>query len=776
MKRFTILTVAMSGVSMLGLAAAPASAQETSGIQEIIVTAQKRQESLNKVGLTVAVLSGEALKERQITSIQDLTASIPSMSYADTPTSSPIISLRGVGFFDTTLSATPAVSLYMNQVPLPYPIMAAHGIFDLERVEVLKGPQGILFGMNSTGGAINYVPAAPTDTLDMGASVTVGNYNSVSEEAYISAPLSDVLSFRLSQRVQHTSGWQKSLTRPDGPDSRNGKKRVYEGRFLVDFEPSDTVKLQLNINGWKDKSEPQAAQLIGFNVQIPGAGDPDVLASPIDPSENTQADWLPNLPKRDNSFYQFSLRGDIEIFDDISLTSLTSYSKFKQLESGDWDGTPLAQQLYDPQEGSIKSFFQEIRLSNADSNRFRWMIGANYSDDDIFQSSFYRYNVSSTTNAFGITGQNVFYVDQKTESKAVFANLEYDVVPQLTLKGGIRYTHSKLSTANCGADITPPYNIGPIFYGAGNYTPGDCFPINDLGVEFAGTPAGSPNPDGFFDSEKEDSVSWKVGIDWKPSDGALVYANVSKGYKSGGFPSIGASVWSQFLKLKQESVLDYEIGTKLSLLDRRLQVNAAAFYYDYKNKQLRARNIDPIWGNLDVVQNIPESTVKGAELEITAVPVEGLTILAAATYTKGEIDEFTGVNAAGVADDFAGTPMPYSPKWNLSFDGQYKFPVGGDVEAFLGGTVTYRSKAISSVGGGSNPPNAVPQDFPLFGIDSYTLVNLRAGIESDHWRLEVWGKNVFDKYYWNTAYPAFDAIVRYTGMPATYGVTLGLKM
>ncbi len=775
MKRLPILALAMSSSSLLCLTAAPAMAQE-GGIQEIIVTAQKRQESLNKVGLTVNVLSGDTLKERQITSMQDLTASIPTMSYAETPTSTPIISLRGVGFYDTTLSATPAVSLYMNQVPLPYPIMAAHGIFDLERVEVLKGPQGTLFGQNSTGGAINYVPASPSDTLDMGASITVGNYNAVSEEAYISAPLSDTLGFRLSQRIQHASGWQKSQSRSDGSDYRNGKKRIYEGRLLVDFEPSDRVKFQLSINGWKDKGEPQAPQLIGFNVQIPGFGDPDVLATPFAPRDNSAADWVAGLPERNNHFYQFSLRGDIELFDDITLTSLTSYSKFKQFERSDWDGTPYPQQLYDPQEGNIESFFQELRLSNGEFNRFRWMIGANYSDDDVFQSSFYRFNVSSTTNAFGITGQNVFYVDQKTESKAVFTNLEYDVVPQLTVKGGIRYTDSKLSTSNCGADITPPYNIGPIFYGAGNYTPGDCFPINDLGEEFAGVPAGSPGPDGFFDTEKEDSVSWKIGIDWKPRDGVLVYANVAKGYKSGGFPAIGASVWSQFLKLKQESVLDYEIGTKLSLLDRRLQINAAAFYYDYKNKQLRARTIDPIWGNLDVVQNIPESTVKGAELEVTTVPIEGLTLLASASYTKGEIDKFTGVNAAGVAADFAGTPMPYSPKWNLSFDGQYEFPISDNFGGFLGGTVTYRSKTISSVGGGSNPPNAVPQEFPLFGIDSYTLVNLRAGLESDHWRLEVWGKNVFDKYYWNTAYPAFDTIVRYTGMPATYGVTLGLKM
>ena len=150
--------------------------------------------------------------------------------------------------------------------------------------------------------------------------------------------------------------------------------------------------------------------------------------------------------------------------------------------------------------------------------------------------------------------------------------------------------------------------------------------------------------------------------------------------------------------------------------------------------------------------------------------------MAAGSYTKGEIDKFTGINAGGIQADFAGTPMPYSPKWNLSFDGQYKFPVAETLDGFLGGTVTYRSKTISVVGGEQNPPDAVPNTFPLFGIDSYTLVNARAGLEGEHWRFEVWGKNIFNKYYWNTAYPAFDTIVRYTGMPATYGVTLSLTL
>ena len=774
MKRLTVRNGALCGVMALCLVPAPLLAQEAAGgLDEIVVTANKRQESLSKVGLTVNVLSADALRQRQISTIQDLTATIPSMSYAETPTSSPIITIRGVGFYDTTLSATPTVSLYMNQVPLAYPIMAGHGIFDLERVEVMKGPQGILFGQNSTGGAINYVPAAPTDELHAGITLGYGRFNRITQEAFVSGPISDTLRVRVSERTVNSNGWQKSLTRPG---DKNGKTKTMEGRILVDFEPSDRAKFQLNLNGWVDKSQPQAAQLIGFNVQIPGMGDPDVLASPLGGSSNRNADWVEGLPRRDNNFFQMSLRGDIELTDDITLTSVTAYSKLKQNESSDWDGTALAEQLYNPEKGRIRSLYQELRLSNGNDGAFRWMIGGNYQDDKVHQYSFYRWNVASTSIGLGLfdNGQNIFYVDQKTKSEAAFANLEYDLLSQVTFKGGIRYTHSKLSTSNCGADITEPYLIGQLFYGAGNYTPGACFPFNDLGVQVGDT---APYTSGrFVDTEGEDNVSWKLGIDWKPADGTLVYANVSKGYKGGGFPSIGASVFSQFLKLKQESVVDYEVGTKLSLLDRRLQINAAGFYYDYRNKQLRARNIDPIWGNLDVVQNIPKSSVKGFELEMTARPVDGLTLMAGGSYIKGKIKKFVGINAAGVGADFGGTAMPYSPKWNLTLDGQYDVPLGGELKGFVGANMTYRSKTISVVGGSENPPNAVPNTFPMFGIDSYALVNLRAGVETDTWRVELWGKNVFNKYYWNTVYPAFDTIVRYTGMPATFGVNFSYKM
>ena len=205
-------------------------------------------------------------------------------------------------------------------------------------------------------------------------------------------------------------------------------------------------------------------------------------------------------------------------------------------------------------------------------------------------------------------------------------------------------------------------------------------------------------------------------------------------------------------------------------------MNGAAFYYNYTNKQLRSRTIDPIFGALDILQNIPKSSVRGGELELQARPTEALTLSASASYVDARIDQFTGVSESGVAANFAGTAMPYTPKEQYAASANYEVPLRSDLSGFLGGSATYQSSTYSIIGGNINPTGAYPTGAPLFRIDGYTLVNLRLGVESDKWRIFLWGKNVFNKYYWNSVNASNDAIVRYAGMPATYGITASYKL
>lgn len=770
------LAIASGGLAAGAWAAAEAPAT-INQLEEILVTAQKREQSLNDVGLTVNALSEETLQTHQIATLADLSQAVPSLSFTQSPWGTPVLTLRGVGYYETALAASPAVAAYLDEAPLAYPAMSTHVNLDLERVEVLNGPQGTLFGQNSTGGAINFIAAKPTKAFAAAESVTYGRFNEFNEEGYISGPLSDTLSARFAQRLETAGGWQRSTSRPG---DTNGAVHNLIGRLLFDFHPNDSAKFLLDVNGWQDHSQPVAAQLIGVNNQHGPAFLPVILRSnppPFAPADPQAADWTQGVPRRNNTQFQTSLRGDIKLAGDLTLVSLTNYVQFHRSEAVDFDGTAARINEFSDASGRITSFSQELRVANAVTDPVRWLVGGNYSRDKIDQLYNYQYNDSSTGLAFGIV-QNIFTSHQTVTTYAGFGDVEFDVSKAVTLKGGVRYTDNKQDVNNCGYDYTPPYAAGNLFYEFLSahphpYIPGDCFPLNNLGHAQGAVAAGDPGP--FVSSLDQHNVSWRVGVDWKPEPGTLLYLNVSKGFKSATFPTTGASTFSQFLPVTQESIIAFEPGFKLTLLDKRLQLNGALFYYDYKDKQIRSRIVDPIFNQLDALQNIPKSSVRGAELELQYRPVHSFTLSASVSYIDAKIDRFSGLNAAGVTAVFDGTQMPYTPKFQTNLNGDYTMGVSDNISLFLGATVSYRSSTYAIIGGNQNPPGAVPAGAPLFRVDSYTVVDLRAGLESDKWRVFLWGKNVGNTYYWNNVNPSFDAVVRYAGMPATYGITASYK-
>jgi len=783
-----------ASASLLALASAqPVFAQEAVAAAaddqygEIIVTAQKRAESINRVGLTINAFSADDLRNRQVSSLDDIAKIVPGLNYANTQNGTPVYTLRGVGFYDTSLSSYPTVSVYLDEVPLPFPVLTRHSAFDLERIEVLKGPQGTLFGQNATGGAINYIAAKPTDHLTAGVELGYGRFNRFTGEAFVSGPLTDSLGVRVSGRVEHGDGWQYSVSRPG---DRNANLRNYMGRILLTYHPGDAVRFTLNVNGWLDKGETQSPQ---FYAIIPGYGvTPDqggVYNFPFTPTKPRAADWTPGLPFSDNKLWQTSLRGEIDLTDSITLTSISAYTDYKQNQGTEGDGLPIRTLELVNDRGRIKSFTQELRLSNGGKAGFRWTVGGNYERSRVDQAVDNRFDDSFANiglgNALGYPIFHTYYsVFQKMHNYAAFANGEYDV-GDFTLKAGARYTKSERTARACNQDPSgAPNGTGAFFFnillgGAyGAYAPDRCYLLNQDGngnpvVDYL--PVGAPGE--FRGKLSEDNVSWRLGVDWKPNRATTLYVNVSKGYKAGGFPTTSASTMAQFRPVKQESVMAYEAGFKLRPLGRLLQLNGAAYYYNYKNKQLRSKLVDPVFALLDVIQNIPKSDVKGAELEATFTPNNNLTLRTAATYTDAKIKKFVGINSSGVAADFAGTEVPFTPKWQLSADGEYSVPLNDAIKAFVGGTVSYRSDTVASVGGRINPTLVVPQRPGMFTIAGYTLVDLRGGIASadDRWRAQVWGKNIFNKYYWNNVVSLADVVGRYTGMGATYGVTVSYR-
>ncbi len=349
-------------------------------VEEVVVTANKREQRLNKVGQDVSVISGAQLARQHITSVQDVAATTPGLEFSESGTDTPIYTLRGVGFNESTLGVFPDVSVYIDEVPLQFPAMTLHSAYDLQRIEVLKGPQGTLFGENATGGAINYIAKKPSNVFGAGADISYGNYNDVQGDAYITGPLAPNLTARFALTGERSDGWQYSYTRPN---DHNGAIDYVAGRATFDYQPNDELKLSLVLNAWNDQSQPEAPQLIAIRPQIPAGEHLSELRYPFPPDHSiTAADWNPGAltPSSDRQLYQAAFRADWAIDDALKLTSLTSFSHFDQNVSTDEDGTSLALANVGPSFGRLTTVNQELRLAGT-MNRFRWVLGVNYEHD-----------------------------------------------------------------------------------------------------------------------------------------------------------------------------------------------------------------------------------------------------------------------------------------------------------------------------------------------------------------------------------------------------------
>ena len=775
------------------------------GIGDIVVTAQKRAQSLNSVGMSITALDSQSLAQRGVQDVADLAKVTPGFVFAPSPFQTPVFTLRGVGVYESGFATSPAVTVYTDEIPLSYPIMQEGLGLDLERVEVLKGPQGTLFGGNSTGGAINYIAAKPTDGFAAGASVTAARFGEVNLTGFVSGALSDSVNARLSFATEQGGAWQKSVSRPG---DENGDREFYQARLLVDWRASDRLGFRLNLNGFYDHSQVLAGQLKYISPSVLNPALPDVVSNypgnanvPVDfftgpltpattpralPDKIRLADWAPdwNDNRRSNFFGQAALRSDYELSDDLTLTSLTSYSYTDQDNYIPLSGVGFEFEDYRT-VGSVETFNQELRVAG-DTPSVNWVVGAAYSYTDAKQNDVFR-GPGLLFTLFDFRGldqigllppslaqlfhlrDSTFYTYQKVNEYAAFGNLEYQLTDALTAQGGLRYTVNRRKATSCGFDSGPNNDFNRVFEGLqlllGKPTftplpPGNCISLNeDLEPE---------NP--IRNTLNQDNLSWRVGLNYKVDGGPLLYMNQSRGYKAGVATVIGSSSTSQLDPIPQERLDSYEVGIKLPI-GRTLQINGAAFYYDYRRKQVRGRVKDPIFGNLEQLINVPKSSIFGVEGSVDAQPLQGLTLSAAATYLRSEVkDRFDTVTQAGEAGNLAGSRLPFTPRWSVTGDVGYEWPVLDDYKASVGASAVYHSATNATF-------ETAVLSAPDYAIPSYTTVDLRAGIgpADDRWRLTVFGRNVTNEYYLTGVFNPANSRFVYTGYPASYGATFVVR-
>ena len=733
--------------------------QSSEAIQEIVVTAQKREQREEDVGITMDVAGAQQLQSEGITDVTELGKVVSGFTATPTFSGFPVFSLRGINFTGGQLSAPPAVSVYLNEAPLPFSTMTGNLLLDPERVEVLKGPQGTLFGENSTGGSINVIAAKPTAYFTAGMRGEVNNFGQTMLEGYVSGPLTDVLRARFAITTTQFGDWQHGYYLND---QKNGSQNKLGARLLLDWAPIDKLKVSLNVNGDYDHGEAPQDQLYVISPANPAGVTPGLLGYPL-PTNARDADFdLGFNTHMRNSLFQSVLRADYEINDYLTITSLTDYVDSKTSIPIDLDGTAL-NIINANYGGQVQTINQEFRLSgNLPATKINYILGGNYEHDSSTEAQ-----PTNFPNYSGLPpgAELEPYYQTGNRATAVFGNIDYQVIPQVTLTAGVRYTETKQTRYGCTLGNTlgtaTASAVANLLRGIEGlpatdaYVGGGCATIDNTGV------APSYLPVDAYLEQKQNNTSWRGGINYKPTPDSLVYATVSRGYKAGVFPTVITLFLSATdSPVRQEELTSYEVGVKLPFFDRRVVVNAAAFYYDYANKQFYTYVPIPPIGAFSTLVNIPKARDWGADLDVTARPIDGLTLRAAMTYVNTAIGNYDGFDLNGKPENFSGKEFNFAPPLSATLDAEYVQPIADNLVAYIGGGALYNDRTFSDLG-----------ESPLSRVPTYAVFDARLGIRgASKWSAGLWVRNLADKYYWTGIVTGGDSYNRTPGLPRTFGV------
>ncbi|MEZ7860391.1 MAG: TonB-dependent receptor [Porticoccaceae bacterium] len=774
-------------------------------LEEVIVTAQKRNQSENDIGIAISTWTGNELRDMGVVSAEDMALRTPGLTVNESSaTGVPLYTIRGVGFQDYSTGASSTVGIYFDQVAMPYTVMTRGLLFDAERVEVLKGPQGDLYGRNTTAGQINFISNKPSEEFEVGVNVGYSSYSTVDFEGFVNGSMGENAQGRIALKtIQSSEGWQKSV---DGDDEL-GEKDVTALRASFNIELSEDANLLLVAHHVDDQSDNKAntaydGREIGLaEFSAPYSAVAPYLASGETPpwystDDNEAAGWTNSYtssitgttfdlrPKRDNQLKGMSAHLDWDL-GNVSLTSITAYNKFERVERNDWDGGQYNDSS-NINTTDLSVFSQELQLSGS-TDSVDWLVGAYYSTDEM--EEYYHYFMSDSLYGgaslvfdiapFKLNGTGILELDtkyqQETDSSAIFGHVEWQFTDALKLTVGGRYTKEQRDWSGCTyvADDNSLGSFNNVLFGT-TLSAGSCGTIDDrpssptfiLGL--LGTPDANNGLAVFTDTIDTSRMMGKIGLDYTPSDNVLYYASISQAFKSGGFNGANSNTTTQLMPYDEEILTSYEIGAKATLLEGSMQLNAAVFSYDYKDKQEKDRVITLV-GAISGLTNVDESSITGAEIDIQWLPTDGLRLAFGGAWLDTEIDQWQAVDAANSAwlvntatFDASGSELPQAP--SLSYTALIGYDTNITENLILGMALdlSYTDKTT----GGVAPERAT---------EDYMVINARLSISdaSEKWKTLLWVRNVADEDYYASAFLGGNGpYVRSMGMPRTVGVSL----
>lgn len=748
-------------------AAQPAPAEQ-GGIADIIVTARRTNESAQSVPLAISVLDKQKLVDTNVNSMADVAKITPGF-FVQTSSADPtglLLTIRGQSQQDSILTTDSPIGVYVDGVNYIRSSNLESALVDIDRVEVLKGPQGTLYGKNTTGGAISITTRQP-DLKRTGGFIdfVAGNYGRLDLTGVLNLPLiDDVLGVRLmAQRTDHSSIGH------DGLGRGLGDKREQAYRANVLFKPNDGVRLALSADYTLNKSNGPLARLafvspfpslatgsptVGpalFDVALAsGLLNPALLADQVGnaaaigaalaQAQALLSSYIPGSIYNTGATtpqgvyartYGVSANLAIDVTPDVQFRSISAARWLKRNEQVDLDGSPFVL-LEADLRSHARNLSQEFQLASQGTHRLSWILGA-YANKETGQDG----STAFALRDINPVNPNITDGTVKNSSWAVFGQAVFAVTDTVRLTGGLRWTEEKkvLESRNRA--------------GAGGTI---CSIPVDLRV---GNACLARFNDKFSD------YSYLASIDWKPTTGVLLYARTARGFKGGGENLRGTGTDDSFAAFRPEIVTDYEVGFKSDFFAHRLRVNGDVYYADYKDIQRTIVQASSGGAIVSLVTNAAKARIQGAELEITAIPVHGLTLSAAGSITDAKYKKF--VDATG---DRSGEPFQF-PKYSYSLIGVYAVPTSfGETRFAVDYNWRSRTQLVSSA---IYRASLSQQSYGLLG--GRVTAHFRS-VDTD---LSVFAKNLTNRKY-SVSGVQFDNSLGfnslYAGEPRTYGVQL----
>ncbi|MDP3748630.1 MAG: TonB-dependent receptor [Phenylobacterium sp.] len=675
-------------------------ASEPSYVNEIVVTAERRAERLSSLPLAISAYSTETLKDRGVADLNSLSLLSPSIRVPENANGGLGVNvvIRGVGSFG---GFEPAVAMVQDGVSYASRRIGTFDFFDVERVEVLRGPQGTLGGRNATAGGVYVISAKPSSEPGGYLEATVGNYDRIAVEGAVTGPIAgDKLLFRLAAQVDKADGW---ITETQTGNTYGGIDKRQARLYLLG-RPSDSLEMSLILQARVDEALPAT---VSFGRSRPDRPSLAEANGALDFNPDTRTMSQDRTDIRKDEFFQGTFRLAWDLSDNLQLVTTSGYVKSKLLYNEDQDHTTVAAVLWgpNPRRQPFEQLSQEVTLSGQISDRLDFIVGGLYLDYD------YKLRGDVGFPFFGIPAGGLAFLDnQKLTSRSGYGQVRFDVTDTVRLTAGARYTHDKKSSRAAFNTLTSSGSL----------------------TGSAWTP--------------------RVSIDWKPSENVLVYATASRGYKSGGFDEFAFPSRSY----NPEYVWNYEVGLKASTADRRLSGNLTGFIMDYSNLQQAVLGLDPGEISFRTI-NSSKAKIRGIEAELEVSPMDGLRFNGSVAYLDTEYDGLRTVdplypelgdaapgNPALRVRDLTGNRLAGAPKWQFNVGGDYKFPVG-EWQGRLNASYSWNSE--------------VPLDIynnPGFSQDSVGILSgsISLADPSGDWEVSAFSTNLTNEFYTTNAVAA----------------------